>query len=396
MSLSGAHQADAPIAAPMLTVASVARRLGVAPPTLRTWDRRYGLGPSAHTAGAHRRYGPQDLARLVVMRRLTLDGVPPAVAAQLALQDHHGVVTPEQPTPAGAPAVSVLPGLETSTPDSGRRDQGRRDSVSLGLELLDTRTAGRAPITVPPADREAGAQQGPPAGTPRFFDPSARARWNQTHRRHGGGRVYATSGAPAQARGLARAAMALDTHEAHRLLRSAVSDAGVLATWEHLIVPVLAAIGDRWSRTGEGIEVEHSFAEVVLGVMRGVCAEMERAQNLRPVLLSCAEGDHHTLPLHALAAALAETGIGTRILGSGIPAQNLVASVRRCGPEVVFLFARLPVQDTTVLEQLPRQRPAPLVIVGGPGWERCALPGGAVQVPTLTEAVSAVVAAVRL
>ncbi len=54
---------------PTLTVAAVARRLGVAPSTLRTWDRRYGLGPSAHTAGAHRRYSPADVARLMVMRR---------------------------------------------------------------------------------------------------------------------------------------------------------------------------------------------------------------------------------------------------------------------------------------------------------------------------------------
>lgn len=33
---------------PTLTVAAVARRLGIAPATLRTWDRRYGLGPSDH------------------------------------------------------------------------------------------------------------------------------------------------------------------------------------------------------------------------------------------------------------------------------------------------------------------------------------------------------------
>src|SRR5215208_143396 len=72
-------------APPTLTVAAVARRLGVAPPTLRTWDRRYGLGPSAHTAGAHRRYSPSDVARLMVMRRLTLQGVPPADAARYAL-----------------------------------------------------------------------------------------------------------------------------------------------------------------------------------------------------------------------------------------------------------------------------------------------------------------------
>lgn len=70
---------------PSLTVAAVARRLGVAPATLRTWDRRYGLGPSEHLAGSHRRYSAQDVARLLVMRRLTLEGVAPSEAARTAL-----------------------------------------------------------------------------------------------------------------------------------------------------------------------------------------------------------------------------------------------------------------------------------------------------------------------
>lgn len=70
--------------APALTVAAVAARLGVAPATLRTWDRRYGLGPSSRLAGSHRRYGSTDLARLLVMRRLTLGGVAPAEAARVA------------------------------------------------------------------------------------------------------------------------------------------------------------------------------------------------------------------------------------------------------------------------------------------------------------------------
>ncbi|MCA1655283.1 MAG: MerR family transcriptional regulator, partial [Pseudonocardiaceae bacterium] len=34
-----------------LPVAAVARRLGIAPATLRTWDRRYGIGPRVHTTG---------------------------------------------------------------------------------------------------------------------------------------------------------------------------------------------------------------------------------------------------------------------------------------------------------------------------------------------------------
>jgi transposase-like protein len=80
---TAADTADGPDG-PTHTVAAVAGRLGVAPATLRTWDRRYGLGPSEHAAGAHRRYSGADLARLMAMRALTLDGVAPAEAARIA------------------------------------------------------------------------------------------------------------------------------------------------------------------------------------------------------------------------------------------------------------------------------------------------------------------------
>ena len=68
-----------------LSVAAVARRLGVAPATLRTWHRRYGLGPSEHVTGSDRRYASRDLDRLQVMRHLVLEGVAPGEAARAAL-----------------------------------------------------------------------------------------------------------------------------------------------------------------------------------------------------------------------------------------------------------------------------------------------------------------------
>ena len=77
-------QAPSIDAAATFPVAAVARRLGVAAATLRTWDRRYGLGPSVHEAGCHRRYTLSDLARLETMRRMVNAGVPPAQAAKLA------------------------------------------------------------------------------------------------------------------------------------------------------------------------------------------------------------------------------------------------------------------------------------------------------------------------
>ena len=47
---------------PRLTVSGAARRLGIAPATLRTWDRRYGIGPTEHARGRHRRYSADDMS----------------------------------------------------------------------------------------------------------------------------------------------------------------------------------------------------------------------------------------------------------------------------------------------------------------------------------------------
>src|SRR5688500_13956841 len=55
--------------------------LGISPTTLRTWDRRYGLGPSTRHEGKHRRYSDEDVARLKRMVELTGSGVAPASAA---------------------------------------------------------------------------------------------------------------------------------------------------------------------------------------------------------------------------------------------------------------------------------------------------------------------------
>ncbi|WP_448073349.1 MerR family transcriptional regulator [Georgenia yuyongxinii] len=91
-------------------MAAVAARLGVAASTLRTWDRRYGLGPSSHEAGSHRRYTPADVARLERMRHLTLQGVAPSDAARAALSSDPAAPLEERTWPrrlqedAGEPA----------------------------------------------------------------------------------------------------------------------------------------------------------------------------------------------------------------------------------------------------------------------------------------------------
>ncbi|XVV06424.1 MerR family transcriptional regulator [Actinosynnema sp. CA-248983] len=86
---------------------AVARMLGVSPTTLRTWDRRYGLGPSTREEGRHRRYSEDDVSRLRRMLALTGRGVAPAAAAAIALGRALDVdtVPPAVEVAGGGPAV---------------------------------------------------------------------------------------------------------------------------------------------------------------------------------------------------------------------------------------------------------------------------------------------------
>lgn len=408
---------------PTLTVAAVARRLGVAPPTLRTWDRRYGLGPSAHTAGAHRRYSPADVARLMVMRRLTLEGVSPADAAKIAVATPVSADGRPMHTPSEGLSFADLPEVDDdgAAGPADARPAERNGSDGAPADLPDStysdaslryphESNDQEPGDVASGDVESGDRPGPtrPAVLPAAWaattgvDPRPdQQNWIGILRSvgpergtAGGGRVVAMPDGTPQNRGLARAAMSLDTYETHRIIRDAVRREGVVSTWNGLILPVLRALGERTRVTGDGIDVEHAFSEVILAVMRAVAFD-QQPRGPVTVLLACAEADHHSLPLYALAAALAERDLPTRMLGSGVPAHALSAAVRRTGPSVVVLFARVNGADASETETLRRQRPAPAVILAGPGWLPETVPAFAHTASSLIEAVDEVLRAVH-
>ncbi|MCX4387417.1 MerR family transcriptional regulator [Micromonospora peucetia] len=296
-----------------LSAGAVARRLGVAVTTLRTWHQRYGLGPSEHVPGHHRRYTPADLARLEIMRRLTAQGVTPAEAA---------------------------------------------------------RWAGRTLDAVP-------------------TDTGVRPRVSTADGRDGGGSTIPVGRAGPAARGLARAAMRLDPVAIGETIARAVQANGVVATWDGLLRPVLFGIGERHAATGALVEVEHLMSRCVseafaVAVRTGMPAGPPR------ILLTCADEEQHTLPLEALAAALAEAGVGCRMLGARVPLPALLDAVNRTGPAAVVIWSHTRVTaDAAQLNALLAAPHRPLlVLAAGPGWLADSLPAGVVRPVDLTEAVS--------
>lgn len=261
----------------LLTVAAVARRLGVAPATLRTWDRRYGLGPSTHEAGEHRRYCPADLVKLMMMRRLISAGVAPCDAAEKAK------------------AAKGTLKLEKIV----REFEVREDVVS----------------------------------------------------------------------GINKALQAFDIDFVEETLRAELEVHGVEEAWHEIIVPTLIAIGESWEETGQGVEIEHAFSETLKKVFRERSAACEAPTNAHPVILAAVGEEQHSLPLHALEAALCELGIKTHFLGARTPFEAVAATVSRLAPPAVFLWALLPENaNPDFYRNLPMIRPAPRIVLGGPGW----------------------------
>jgi DNA-binding transcriptional MerR regulator len=288
------------------SVAAVARTLGVAPATLRTWDRRYGLGPSGHRDGEHRRYTEADLGRLETMRRLLLQGVSTAEAARAATTARHEEGTPSQ---AQAPLMSSAPG----------RPERSRPANSTVRQLRE-------------------------------------------------------------------AALRMDADRVVALLVRAVDERGVPVVWETLLRPALAEIGDRWPDDAGCIAAEHLLTECTTRVLHQVVRG--RVHRARPVLLVSAPGEAHVLPLHALAAALAERSVPSRLLGAATPAAATTAAARRLQPSAVVVWAQFPqTADPEVFAALPPARGGRLLLAAGPGWAQTVLTPAVTRVDSLPAAL---------
>ncbi len=318
------------VAAPTLKVAAVARRLGVAPATLRTWARRYDLGPSAHTAGAHRQYSLEDLERLMVMRRMTLEGYSPAEAARVAVQSARAtsaVASAHDPS-SSAPAQA--------SPQAPSQAAPRPLDASLAHE--PSRPPARAPGEAP---------------APRGATPSVRS--------------------------LARAAMALQAGECQRLLEAHMAVGGVVEAWTALVRPVLEALSDRVGAVAPGRSPVALLEAALLAALRAAVEGEPAGGPAVLVLRPCAPGGGGggasgggatgDLLSHVVAAALREEGAAAAVLPGAHAAERVAAVGEQLDAAVLVVVADTAVDAAAAEETARLVDPAGArVVLAGRGW----------------------------
>lgn len=330
-----------------LTVAAVAQVVGVAPSTLRTWARRYGLEPSGHRSGLHRRYAESDVARLQFMRMLTQTGLSSKQAAARALD-----ATEEQLVSA----TLAHPLHDASSSTAG----GSARPLAAGAE--------DPALTVIPL--RPGVDRVPLAGAPGLPRPTYPPRPRP------GGEVSAAVGT------LVRTIGNGDAQGSTALLRLAVRDIGAARTWdEH----VLAARTVLWGLPDSQRPRALGLLDHAVGAAVGELRNRRAPRNPVPVHLACLPGHLDHAALRLLEAALCERSIESRSLPTEATVAAAVGTFSALGSGVLAVF----VAEGPLPSQLaPRVRQA---VVGvdqvywGEGWVHW--PG---QEATLTDVVRAV------
>jgi DNA-binding transcriptional MerR regulator len=176
-------------------------------------------------------------------------------------------------------------------------------------------------------------------------------------------------GVPAarRVRELAEAAEELEFDAVAALLDETLTALGAAATWTGVLVPVLRELGDRWQRGDVCFAAEWTLTTEVSFAFERFGRRFPETVPGRPVLLACCPAERHSLPIEALRASLAETGVPARYLGQLVPAETLAELAERLDPVLVVLWSMAaPTADDLLvrrLHDLDRE-----VMTAGPGW----------------------------
>lgn len=160
------------------------------------------------------------------------------------------------------------------------------------------------------------------------------------------------------------------------------------------VAPLLAEIGESWSRGEFAIRHEHFFSEVLEDQLRALRAPLQDVASGRPVAIASLPNEFHGLGLQIAALAIAASGRAVRLLGPHLPVDEIRESAVALDAAAVGLSVSVfsdPDETTREIAALRAGLPESIALwVGGAGAPLLeSLPPGVEITSTLDELDSA-------
>lgn len=290
---------------PLFNTKAVVRQTGVPAPTLRAWERRYGVLTPYRGENDYRLYSERDIAIISWLREQVENGL--SISQAIALL--RTLVPAERPAKTKEPAEASGNGSQTTQ---------AQPYSQWGSDLPAMSTPLTAAMTEPIA------------------------RFTQQ---------------------IFQAFIQLDEAEASSLLTRAFALFTVEQVIEDIIQPVLVKVGDEWASGRLPITIEH-FATLLIRSQLETLYHSEPTPTSGPlVIVGCAPGEQHEVGALILALMLRRQHAGLRVanLGQNIEAAHLLESIQTMRPTVVCLSASLSEHTQAIVDISHKLAALPMV-----------------------------------
>lgn len=264
---------------PLYNTKAVVRQTGVPAPTLRAWERRYGILAPRRGENDYRLYSERDIAIVTWLHE--------RIASGLTISQ----------------AIALLRSLEPVR----RRGRRGRASGPLGHETRESHE------TLEAAERGI------------LIAASAAS-----------GSSYALEDVRAT---LLSQLVTLDEAAANRTIAQAFAIYTIEDVCLSLFTPVLARIGQMWQDGSVTVTVEHFASALIRGRLESLLHTAPVNEGSPLALVGCAPGELHEIGALMLALFLRRVGLRVVYLGQTIEPENLMATIETVRPACLLLSA---------------------------------------------------------
>ena len=133
-----------------------------------------------------------------------------------------------------------------------------------------------------------------------------------------------------------------------------------------LLVPAQVEVGRRWAANRWSVADEHAATAITDAVLAAVSWRIEAAEDQGHVVVTCAEGEWHSLPARMVAEVLRVHGWLVTFLGASTPANHLRRFVDEVGAVGVVVSCSVPIFLSGALRSIQAaQAEGVPVLVGG-------------------------------